>query len=137
MSHGTPPKIVRSVAELRAATRQARRDSKVVGFVPTMGALHRGHLRLVEVACEHTDVVVVSIFVNPTQFAPTEDLDSYPSTPEADHAGCEARGVDAIFAPTAATMYPDGAVTEVQVPALARHLCGRDRPIHFAGPNRL
>ncbi len=125
--------IVRTVNEMRRAVRDAQAAGKTVGFVPTMGALHAGHLSLIDAAKAACDVVVVSIFVNPTQFGANEDLGAYPCTPEADHGACEARGVEFIFAPAVEVMYPPGAMTEIQVPALARNLCGKDRPTHFAG----
>jgi pantoate--beta-alanine ligase len=125
--------IVRTVDEMRQAVRAAQAAGQSVGFVPTMGALHEGHLSLIDAARAACDVVVVSIFVNPTQFGPNEDLDAYPRTPEADHNACDSRGVDFIFEPSVEVMYPPGAMTEIQVPALARNLCGKDRPTHFAG----
>jgi pantoate--beta-alanine ligase len=126
-------KIIRNVDEMRQAVRAAQQAGRTVGFVPTMGALHAGHLSLIDAANAACDVVVVSIFVNPTQFGPNEDLSSYPRTPEADHGACQAHGVDFIFEPSVDVMYPPGAMTEIQVPALARNLCGKDRPTHFAG----
>jgi pantoate--beta-alanine ligase len=125
--------IIDTIDAMREFVTRARHAGQTVGVVPTMGALHAGHFSLIDAARKACDVVVVTIFVNPTQFAPTEDLAAYPRTPEADHAGCEARGVDAIFTPSVDVMYPEGAVTEVQVPALAKYLCGENRPIHFAG----
>jgi pantoate--beta-alanine ligase len=126
-------KIIKTIDAMREFVMAARCEGKTVGVVPTMGALHAGHFSLIDAARAACDVVVVTIFVNPTQFAPTEDLEAYPRTPESDHAGCEQRGVDAIFTPDVKTMYPAGAETQVLVPALAKHLCGKDRPTHFGG----
>ena len=127
--------VVEQIDALRRQIAWARAKGKTVGLVPTMGALHEGHLSLIDAARDGCDVVVVSIFVNPTQFAPSEDLARYPRQPEADAAACEARGVDVIFMPCACEMYPCGgaAVTAVTVGELSRGLCGRSRPAHFAG----
>jgi len=126
-------KIVTTIAEARSLVIQARADGKRVALVPTMGALHAGHYSLIDAARRDCDFVVVSIFVNPTQFGPAEDLSAYPRTPQADHAGCQARGVDVIFEPNVETMYHPGALTEVTVHGLTQTLCGRSRPTHFAG----
>lgn len=104
-----------------------------VGFVPTMGALHAGHMRLVEECRRASDVAVVSIFVNPLQFGPAEDLSRYPRPFERDAALCEAAGVDVIFAPDAADFYARDHATFVNVDGLDRHLCGAARPGHFRG----
>jgi len=104
-----------------------------VGFVPTMGALHRGHAALIERMVEECDVIVVSIFVNPTQFGPNEDFAKYPKTFEADSALCERLGVDIIFAPETDEIYPDGYVTTVHVDKLGERWCGASRPGHFDG----
>ncbi len=108
-----------------------RAEGLRVGFVPTMGYLHEGHLSLVRLAREQADRVVVSIFVNPLQFAPTEDLDRYPRDPEGDAAKLRAEGVDLLFQP--ADFYPPGFCTSVEVSGLTSRLCGRDRPTHFRG----
>ena len=118
---------------LRAHCDRARADGRRVGFVPTMGALHAGHLSLVRAARERADHVVASIFVNPTQFAPNEDLDQYPRTLEADCNLLEAEGVAAVFAPNDGAMYPAGEQTRVRVEAMTRNLCGAHRPEHFEG----
>lgn len=102
-------------------------------MAPTMGGLHAGHLSLIDAARNECGFVVVSIFVNPTQFAPGEDLASYPQTAEADLAACEAHGVDAVFMPPEDVMYSGAAATSVSVEALSRTLCGASRPAHFAG----
>lgn len=126
-------KICKTIDEMRWAGREARRAGKRLGFIPTMGALHEGHLSLVRAAKSACDVVAVSIFVNPLQFGPTEDLAKYPRTFERDSGLLEKEAVDFIFAPTPAEMYPAGAVTYVTVEGLSDKLCGRSRPGHFRG----
>lgn len=126
-------KICESIDEMRAARRNARRDGKIVGLVPTMGALHEGHLSLVRAAKARCDWVVVSIFVNPLQFAPNEDLAKYPRDVDRDRDLLEKEGMDLIFAPSVEEMYPAGAVTYVTVEGLSDKLCGRSRPGHFRG----
>jgi len=123
----------RKIEEVRSLVGPARQSGKLIGLVPTMGALHRGHFSLIEAAGADCDFVVVSIFVNPTQFAPNEDLAKYPRRLEQDLAGCRARGVDVVFAPEPETMYPDEPLTEVRVKGLSETLCGRSRPTHFTG----
>ena len=125
--------VVTEIEAVRTAVREARRGNRRVGFVPTMGALHAGHGALIRQARLETDFVVVSIFVNPTQFGPAEDFGKYPRTLDADRQLCAAVGADLIFAPDAATMYPPGATTFVEVPALQTGLCGDRRPGHFRG----
>ncbi len=128
-------KVLESIGEVRAAVAGARREGKAVGFVPTMGALHEGHFSLIRTA-RGDGFVVVSIFVNPTQFGPTEDLAAYPRTPDADRAACERLGADVVFMPSAEEMYgPDGegGLTTVTVARLQDTLCGRSRPGHFDG----
>jgi len=122
-----------TVAEIRSAIHEARADGRIVGCVPTMGALHEGHLSLVRRARDECDCVVVTIFVNPAQFAPNEDLAAYPRPEAQDQAACEAEGVDLVFMPTVAEMYPTGAVTTVHVAGLTEHMCGPHRPGHFGG----
>ncbi len=122
-----------TIEEVRRAVAAARREGRVVGLVPTLGALHAGHFSLIERARAECGLVVVSIFVNPTQFGPDEDFERYPRPFEKDVAGCEAHGVDAVFAPEAAEMYPEGFCTEVQVKGLGSVLEGEFRPAHFAG----
>ncbi len=114
-------------------SRCLHREGVTVGFVPTMGALHGGHRALIRAARLACDAVVVSIFVNPAQFAPTEDLAKYPRQFRLDRALCAKEGVDAIFAPTAAAMYPAGFQSIVAVPGLARRWEGEARPHHFQG----
>jgi pantoate--beta-alanine ligase len=123
-----------TIAEIRAAVAQAKREGKFVGLVPTMGALHTGHERLIEACRSESGYVVVSIFVNPTQFGPNEDYARYPRTFEADRACCVRAGVDAIFAPSVDELYPSGGLgSSVDVPALANVLEGQSRPGHFRG----
>jgi len=125
--------VFETIEAVRRSVRQARAAGKSIGFIPTMGALHAGHLSLLDAARGECGYVVVSLFVNPTQFGPAEDLGSYPRTPEADRAACESHGADAIFAPPVEEMYPRPSLTQVAVPPLARGLCGRSRPEHFPG----
>lgn len=125
--------IVTTIAEIRRAVIEAQRAGETVGFVPTMGALHEGHLSLVDAAQAQCDRTVVSIFVNPTQFGPTEDKDRYPRTLEKDCEMLAARGCWLVFAPTAAEVYPPGHETFVEVGAVAQPLEGEIRPGHFRG----
>lgn len=127
------PPIVATIADVRRAVTDARAQGKAVGFVPTMGALHDGHAALVRAARAHAGFVVVSVFVNPTQFGPNEDFAKYPRTLDADQKVCGDAGADVIFAPTADEMYPANAVTFVEVSELGDHLCGAARPGHFRG----
>lgn len=126
-------KVIRSPQWMRAWSEEVRRDGVTIGLVPTMGALHDGHRALIHAARLRCDALVVSIFVNPAQFAPTEDLAKYPRTIAQDRALCRSEGVDVCFEPTASTMYPDGFQTVVSVPAIARRWEGEIRPHHFSG----
>ena len=126
-------KLVPSIAEMRALSRAARSSGKRLGLVPTMGALHEGHLSLVRAARGKSDLIAASIFVNPTQFGPNEDFAKYPRTLENDCALLEREGVELIFAPPVEEMYPEGAVTWVVVEGLSDRLCGKSRPGHFRG----
>jgi pantoate--beta-alanine ligase len=126
-------KRIPTIAEMKAACRQATRNGKTLGFVPTMGALHEGHLSLVRAAKARCDVTAVSIFVNPLQFAPTEDLAKYPRPLERDAAMLEQLGGDLLFLPTPDEMYPPGAQTHVLVNDLSNKLDGASRPGHFRG----
>jgi len=124
-----------SAAQLRTQVAQWHREGRRVGFVPTMGNLHAGHHSLLAIAREHADIVVASVFVNPTQFGPNEDFARYPRTPEADAAGLAAHGCDALFTPTLEDLYPFGAArsVKVSVPELPDLLEGAIRPGHFDG----
>ena len=126
-------KICSTIPEARAACRDARASRERLGLVPTMGALHEGHLSLVRAAKAQCDSVAVSIFVNPTQFGPTEDLSKYPRQFDRDCQLLEKEGVEILFAPSVDEIYPDGAVTWVLVEGLSEKLDGRSRPGHFRG----
>jgi pantoate--beta-alanine ligase len=127
-------RTVRTVAELRSALAGARRDGDSVGLVPTMGALHEGHLSLIRAARERCGVVVVSLFVNPTQFGPTEDLEAYPRDEARDAQLCADAGADLLFAPAVQEVYPEGFATTVAVSGITEVLEGASRgPEHFRG----
>jgi len=125
--------VTMTITAVRSAVRQARQQGKTIGFVPTMGALHRGHLSLVEAAARQCDFIVVSIFVNPTQFGPSDDFNKYPRPIEQDLAICTEHGVDLVFAPSPQEMYGDEVLTWVDVERLTGPLCGSFRPGHFRG----
>lgn len=125
--------IARTVADLRAQVAAWRREGLRIGFVPTMGALHDGHLSLVRLAGERAERVVASVFVNPTQFGPNEDFDAYPRDEARDAALLGSAGCHLLFAPTIAEMYPPGAATTVTVAGLSEPLDGQARPGHFTG----
>jgi pantoate--beta-alanine ligase len=127
------PVVVTDIAPLRDAVAEARRHGRTIGLVPTMGALHAGHLSLIEAARAETSCVVVSIFVNPTQFGPNEDLNRYPRPLERDLELCGAAGVDLVFHPPPEAMYPPGYRSFVEVTGLQDVLCGAARPGHFRG----
>ncbi len=127
-------KILTTTAELDDFRQHL--GQKTLGFVPTMGNLHAGHLSLLQIAQQHADVSMASIFVNPTQFGENEDLDAYPRTFEADYAQLQAAGVDAVFYPSEETLYPHGKdnTLSIELPAhMTNILCGLDRPTHFQG----
>jgi pantoate--beta-alanine ligase len=126
-------KTIHSVEQMRALCRAAKSNGQRLGFVPTMGALHAGHLALVRASLAQCKTTAVSIFVNPTQFGPNEDLARYPRTFERDQKMLEAEGVSLMFAPAVEEMYPQGASTFVTVEGLSEKLCGRTRPGHFRG----
>jgi pantoate--beta-alanine ligase len=125
--------VLKTIAETRIACARIRAAGKTLGLVPTMGALHQGHLSLVRAAQANCDAVVVSIFVNPTQFGPKEDFSAYPRTLDEDCTTLEAAGVELVFAPSAEEMYPPGASTFVEVTGLSDRLDGASRPGHFRG----
>ncbi len=120
-------------ADMRNWSDDAHRQGKRVGLVPTMGYLHQGHLSLVEIARRRADLTVASIFVNPMQFGPAEDLERYPRDEAGDRAKLEAAGVDALYMPTGANMYGPGYQTTISVAEVTSGLCGEARPIHFQG----
>jgi len=126
-------KIVSTIADTRAAIRATKRQGKTIGFVPTMGALHAGHISLVRAAKARCDYVAVSIFVNPTQFGPSEDLARYPRTFDADCEKLISEKVDLLFAPSVEEMYPAGASTSVIAEGISERLDGHSRPGHFRG----
>ena len=126
-------KIAGTVAEVREQVKQWRKDGLTVGLVPTMGFLHEGHKSLIDRAVKENDRVVVSVFVNPTQFGPNEDFESYPRDMDKDSALCEAAGASLIFHPEPSEMYLDGYSTFVDMSTLTGGLCGKTRPIHFRG----
>lgn len=127
--------VISEIKSLREIRRVWQIAGKVIAFVPTMGNLHHGHLELVKAAKKKADIVVVSIFVNPLQFGPDEDLDAYPRTVQHDHAALESLGVDVLFSPKAEDIYPSGLEqqTFVEVPGLSYMICGASRPGHFRG----
>jgi pantoate--beta-alanine ligase len=125
--------IAKTIESVRSLVKAARGKGKKIGLVPTMGALHIGHISLIEAAVKKCDFVVVSIFVNPTQFGPGEDFEKYPRPLEADLEICRKAGVDAVFVPTPEQMYPSENITWVNVEKLTESLCGQFRPTHFRG----
>ncbi len=133
MTPPAKPEVVPTIAAVRERVAEARRAGRSIGLVPTMGALHEGHLSLVRAARARCDCVVVSIFVNPTQFVAGEDLAAYPRTLEADVAASGVAGADLVFAPPVEEIYQPDAVTTVRVARLTEPLCGRHRPGHFDG----
>ncbi|RKY23738.1 MAG: pantoate--beta-alanine ligase [Planctomycetota bacterium] len=126
-------KVAKTIELVRSLVKAARSSGKTVGFVPTMGALHTGHISLIEAAVKQCDFVVLSIFVNPTQFVPGEDFEKYPRPIDADLQVCEKAGVDVVFVPTTEQMYAAENLTWVNVEKLTDTLCGRFRPGHFRG----
>src|SRR5215831_1903585 len=126
-------RIIHSVSEMQRQARQWSLEGKRIALVPTMGYLHEGHLRLVDDAKRRADLTVVSIFVNPAQFGPTEDFEKYPRDLDRDRHLAESRGVDLLFSPEVAEMYPPGSQSFVIVAELTRGLCGAYRPGHFRG----
>ena len=125
--------VAETIESVRALVKAARNKGKKIGLVPTMGALHIGHISLIEAAVKQCDFVVVSIFVNPTQFGPGEDFEKYPRPLNSDLKICRKTGVDVVFAPTQEQMYPSENLTWVNVEKLTELLCGQFRPTHFRG----
>jgi len=128
-----PFEIYRAPAAMRARAEDLRRDGRRIAVVPTMGALHEGHLALLRAARARADVVILTIFVNPTQFGPNEDLSRYPRDEAGDLAKARGAGIDLAFCPDAPAMYPPGSQTFIEVRELSRPMCGASRPGHFTG----
>ena len=126
-------RIIETVALMQSVSDGLRASGRTIALVPTMGYLHAGHLELMRAAARHADIVIASIFVNPTQFGPGEDLDQYPRDFDGDARKAGSAGVEMIFAPTVEEMYPPGFQTKVTVERVAKNLCGRSRPVHFQG----
>ncbi len=126
-------KVIESIHEMKKASQALRAEGKKISFVPTMGYLHQGHLSLMKKGKEIGDILVVSIFVNPTQFGRGEDLERYPRDFERDKRMCEGESVDILFVPDAREIYPDGYQTSVEVEGVTKNLCGTSRPGHFRG----
>lgn len=126
-------KIIESISELKAETRPFKKECKTVGFVPTMGYLHEGHISLVKSSRQDNDITIMSIFVNPMQFGPNEDFEKYPRDIQTDAKKAEEAGVDILFIPGVNEMYPDGYNTYVEVSGITEKLCGKSRPGHFKG----
>ena len=134
MTFARPPfEVVRDPSDMRARVEDLRRDGRTIAVVPTMGALHEGHLELLRTARKSADIVILTIFVNPTQFGPNEDLAKYPRDETGDLAKARTCGIDLAFCPDASAMYPAGAQTFIEVRELQRPMCGGSRPGHFAG----
>ena len=126
-------KTIENISRMSTFVKMMKKEGKSIGFVPTMGCLHAGHLSLVKAAKKHTDVVVMSIFINPIQFGPGEDFKKYPRDLKHDEEMAREAGVDVIFYPSLEDMYPDGYATYVTVEELTSNLCGESRPDHFSG----
>lgn len=126
-------KIIESPDDMRAWSFEQRCAGRTIGFVPTMGALHEGHASLMRAAARGNDAAVASIFVNPAQFAPHEDFNRYPRTFDADCRLSEETGMQVVYAPTAASMYPEGYATYVNIERVSQGLCGKSRPVFFRG----
>jgi len=126
-------KIIENISRMTTLSKMLKKEGKAIGFVPTMGYLHEGHLSLARTAKKHTDTVVMSIFVNPIQFGPNEDFDKYPRDLKRDEELARSAGVDVVFYPSAKEMYPQGYATYVNVEGLTDTLCGASRPGHFKG----
>lgn len=125
--------LIEDINEMYSYVMELRREGLTIGLVPTMGALHQGHLSLMEYAKRETDIVIVSIFVNPTQFGPAEDFKEYPRDLKGDAEKAESAGIDTLFIPSVSAMYPAGYATFVEVERLSKVMCGESRPTHFRG----
>src|SRR5574341_1439511 len=125
--------VIQRILQMKEASKKARSDGRIIGFVPTMGYLHEGHLSLIREARKMSDVVVVSIFVNPIQFGPNEDFEKYPRDPTRDAEILSGENVDYLFLPKADEIYPENYHTFVHVRELSSRLCGASRPTHFEG----
>lgn len=132
-SQAPPLLLIETIEDIRRFTAEARADGKTIAFVPTMGALHDGHLSLIRLGLEKADIVVSSIFVNPRQFGPNEDLDAYPRQLEKDQDLLNQAGASALFYPKVQDIYPEGYATNIHVSGVGEGLCGKDRPGHFDG----
>lgn len=126
-------KVAKTISAVRKLVTATKKKGKTIGFVPTMGALHQGHISLIEQAAKKTDFIVVSIFVNPTQFGPKEDFNKYPRPVRKDLEICKKAHVDVVFMPSVAQMYPKQNLTWVNIEKLTEPLCGKSRPGHFRG----
>ncbi|MGD8229948.1 MAG: pantoate--beta-alanine ligase, partial [Desulfobacteraceae bacterium] len=126
-------KLIETIDAMQRQCEELRSSEKTIALVPTMGFFHQGHLELMRVGRRHADILAISIFVNPTQFGPSEDFEAYPRDMEGDLAGARDVGVDLVFAPSVQEMYPDGHQTRVLVERVTKHLCGLSRPGHFDG----
>ncbi|MGD9039646.1 MAG: pantoate--beta-alanine ligase [Desulfobacteraceae bacterium] len=126
-------KLIETINAMQRQCEELRSSEKTIALVPTMGFFHQGHLELMRVGRRHADILAISIFVNPTQFGPSEDFEAYPRDMEGDLAGARDVGVDLVFAPSVQEMYPDGHQTRVLVERVTKHLCGLSRPGHFDG----
>ena len=126
-------KVIESVAQMQEESESLRRAGNVISLVPTMGFLHKGHLELMRVAKEHSDKMVMSLFINPTQFGPSEDFEAYPRDTEGDLEKAQSIGADVVFMPVVEEMYPESSQTSVRVERVTQHLCGLSRLGHFDG----
>ena len=125
--------VIETAEEMQITSEGHRRAGRKIALVPTMGFFHEGHLELMRIGRNHSDILIISIFVNPTQFGPAEDFDQYPRDPEGDLLKAREVGVDVVFMPSPEDMYPKGYQTSVQVEKVTSHLCGHSRPGHFKG----
>jgi len=126
-------KAIKNISEIREKVKALKQEGKTIGFVPTMGALHEGHLSLFRLAQEHVDEVVASIYVNPKQFGPNEDFDEYPRQLEEDIEKCELEGVSLVFAPTDKIMYPAKQFLRIEIDEINEHMDGGSRPAFSKG----